>query len=185
MIVEDVVVVPSTLALLPAYSGLEDPMPDVRAATLAAVGWLVSSHPDEIALLTAPPRDRADGVPEPAAVRIGAHLLAEHGFAGAIGEGGKGLLVVANGSAKRSEKAPGHLDQRSLAFDAGVDAALRGGDPRAFADLDVELAADLWAFDAPALRRLAGLEGRFAAEVDYAGDPFGVQYWVARWTCES
>jgi hypothetical protein len=93
--------------------------------------------------------------------------------------------VVANGTAKRSEKAPGHLDDRCAPFDAVVDEALRAGDPAPLAALDADLGADLWAFDVPAFRELGRLPGPFQAEVDYAGDPFGVQYWVVRWTCGS
>ena len=43
-----IVVVPSTLALLPEYAGLEDPVPDLRAAVRDAVAWL----PDRVSVLT-------------------------------------------------------------------------------------------------------------------------------------
>ncbi len=35
--------------------------------------------------------------------------------------------MVGNGSAKRTEKAPGHFDERAEAFDAELGASLRAG----------------------------------------------------------
>jgi hypothetical protein len=187
MNVQHVVVVPSAPALLPSYSGLEDPLPDVREAARSAVAWLVARSPERITVLVAPAREDnvARGVPQPAGVRIAAHLLADCGFSGEIVEDATALLVVANGSAKRSEKAPGHLDDRAAELDAVIDRALRDGDPGPLAALDLELGAELWGFDVPAFAALGSLGGRFASEVDHAGDPFGVQYWVVRWTCVS
>jgi len=98
--------------------------------------------------------------------------------------------VVADGSARRGVRAPGHLDERAFAFDAAIDAALRQGDPGTLAVLDEPLGAQLLAAGVPAFRRLGRLvQGRLEqgrpvrAEVDYADDPFGVQYWVVRWEC--
>ena len=39
-----------------------------------------------------------------------------------VGRGGRAYLVVGNGSARRSEKAPGHLDERAVAFDDALGA---------------------------------------------------------------
>src|SRR5690606_40923793 len=55
------------------------------------------------------------------------------------------VVVVANGSARRGEKAPGHLDERSFDFDAGIDKALRDGDGTALTAVDAALAVDLLA----------------------------------------
>jgi hypothetical protein len=94
-------------------------------------------------------------------------------------------LVVGNGSACRTEKAPGHLDERSHAFDEQVEQALRAPDPAALGAIDEALARELWA-DVAGLRELGGLlTGAGPARVEYADDPFGVQYWVMRWECES
>ena len=184
---EHVVVVPSTIALLPAYAGLEDPLPELRAAVRSAVGWLVERHPDAVRLLTADPRpeDLARGVEVSAGARVGRHLLDLAGFEGRLPDEARGLLVVANGTARRSEKAPGHLDERSFPYDTAIDEALRAGSPAALRDLDAALGRELWAFDVPVLQALGELEGAFEAEVDHAGDPFGVQYWVVRWRCVS
>ena len=187
MNVEHVVVVPSALALLPEYAGLDDPLPDVRTAATAAVSWLVERHPGEVAVLAgrARPDNAARGATEPPGLRIGRHLLGVAAFTGRVVDEAPGLLVVANGSARRSEKAPGHLDERSFGYDETIGEALRSGTARTLQEIDIALGEKLWAFDAPALRSLGQLDGTFRAEVDYEGDPFGVQYWVVRWTCAS
>jgi hypothetical protein len=90
------------------------------------------------------------------------------------------LLVMANGSACRGEKAPGHLDERSFAYDERIEKALAGGDSATLAEIE----PDLLAAGIPQLRRLgaAALAVR-AADVLYAGDPYGVRYWVVTWDC--
>lgn len=93
-----------------------------------------------------------------------------------------GLLVVANGSAMRTDKAPGHFDERAAAFDEALGAALRRGDLDALRTLDVALAAELWA-DVDALVGLGHLGEVTEVQVDYDDAPYGVQYWVVRWQC--
>ena len=95
---------------------------------------------------------------------------------------GDGLLVVANGSAKRTEKAPGHFDERAEAFDAALGEALRAGDLEALSGLDRVLAGELWA-DVDGLIALGDLGRITDAHVDYDDAPYGVQYWVVRWQC--
>ena len=174
-----VVLVPGVPALLPAYAGLSDPVADLRAACRAAVAWL--EGPVSV-------------VADPQGRRIAAHLLETCGApgvealppGGARPERGTSYLVVANGSAARGEKAPGHLDERALGFDAAVEDALRAPDPAALRSLDEDLAAELWVGHTAGLRALGDLlAGAGPAEVDYADDPFGVRYWVMRWTCAS
>ncbi|MCW2784155.1 MAG: hypothetical protein JWP74_672 [Marmoricola sp.] len=160
------VIVPSTLALLPEYASIEDPVADLRKAVEGAVAWLVEAAPAAV---------RGAG---PAAKRIGAELLGD-----ARGSG-PGLLVVANGSATRTEKAPGHLDDRAVGFDAAIGQALARGDLAALAGLDRALAAQLWAPDVPTLAGLGGFEVT-STQVDYDDAPYGVQYWVVRYECVS
>lgn len=161
-----VVIVPSTLALLPEYASLEDPIAELRKAVDAAVAWLLEDGPAAVRGAT------------PAAKRIGTELLGDYRGSG------PGLLVVANGTATRTEKAPGHLDDRAAGFDAEIGAALGAGDLGPLADLDRELAEDLWAPDVPALASLASFTVT-EVEVDYDDAPYGVQYWVARYVCAS
>ena len=156
---------PGVLALLPEYAGQEDPVPEVRAAALAAVTWLAEAGPVTV-------------VGDEQGTRVGRHLLA-----GATEGAGSAYLVVANGSARRNDTAPGYLDERALPFDAAVGAALREPDPAALESLDVDLAAALLVGNPAGLVRLGTLLRRAGPPMmDYAGDPYGVQYWVMRWT---
>jgi hypothetical protein len=91
------------------------------------------------------------------------------------------VLVVANGSARRGEKAPGHLDVRSFAFDEGIGNALRTGDAGALGAIDEALSKELLAAGLAGLKTLSGLSG-VEAKTWYDADPFGVQYWVVTWT---
>ena len=84
------------------------------------------------------------------------------------------MLLVGNGSAMRSEKAPGHLDERAAGFDAALLAWLRGTGSAP----DAVLARELWA-DVDAL--LAWEHGFTEPDVLYDDDPFGVRYWVLAW----
>jgi hypothetical protein len=163
-----IVCVPGTLALLQEYASIDDPIAELRAAALAAVQWLVEDGP-AIALAATP-----------AGEQIAAQLLGE-----AQADGG-GVLVIANGSATRTEKAPGHFDERAESFDKAIGQALRAGDSPTLAALDPDLAADLWA-DVDGLRSLGREIDLAGAEVsvDYDDAPHGVQYWVVRYQCGS
>ena len=66
------------------------------------------------------------------------------------------LLVLGDGSARRSAAAPGYLDERAEPFDTIVEQALRDGDLPALAALDPDLARDLLAAGRPAWQALAG-----------------------------
>jgi hypothetical protein len=92
-----------------------------------------------------------------------------------------GLLVMADGSACRSLRAPGYLDPRGAAFDAALERAVRSGDIGPLRVLDQSLARELLAVGRPAWQVLAGaIPGKApATEILYADDPFGVFYLVA------
>jgi hypothetical protein len=180
----DVVLVPSTLALLPEYAGAHDPVADLRAACVGAVGWLVSRHPGSVRVVSAPlrPEDAARGVQAPPGERVARHLLTVTGFSGRLDDAAGGVLVVANGTARRTEKAPGHFDDRAPDFDEILERALRRGDLTTLRELDAGLADELWVRDWPALLALADLvDGPM--EIAYSDDPYGVPYWVGRATC--
>lgn len=93
------------------------------------------------------------------------------------------LLVMADGSAKRSTAAPGFLDDRAEAFDAAIAASLASGDVETLASLDPDLGAELWAAGTPALRTLGELTkgADIVANLRVDVAPFGVGYWVAEW----
>ncbi|MFE7614823.1 class III extradiol dioxygenase subunit B-like domain-containing protein [Streptomyces sp. NPDC057496] len=94
------------------------------------------------------------------------------------------LLVLGDGSACRTLKAPGYLDERAEAFDAAAARALGAADPDALLALDEALAYELkaagrapWQVLAGAARG-AGLDGRLL----YDDAPYGVGYLVAAWS---
>ena len=92
------------------------------------------------------------------------------------------LIVMGDGSARRSLAAPGYLDERAEAFDAGVATALASGDPEALAAIDATLGRELAAAGVPAWHAAADVfTGRYAARVGYDDAPFGVGYFVASW----
>ncbi|WP_345262812.1 hypothetical protein [Nocardioides nanhaiensis] len=163
--------VPGVLALLPEYAGETDPVTELRAACLRAVAWL-----GEVGGIGVAGSHQG--------LRLARHLAAEAGVGLDLApEQPAGLLVVGNGSARRTEKAPGHLDERAAGWDDELDAALRAG---RLQGLDLGLADELMADvdGLGTLRDLGVVEG-CSAEVDYADDPFGVMYWVMRWRCAS
>ncbi|MEV8535336.1 class III extradiol dioxygenase subunit B-like domain-containing protein [Streptomyces sp. NPDC051211] len=94
------------------------------------------------------------------------------------------MLVLGDGSACRTLKAPGYLDDRAEAFDAAAARALGSADVPALAAIDPELALELkaagrapWQVLAGAARD-AGLDGRLL----YEDAPYGVGYFVAAWS---
>lgn len=144
--------------------------------------------------------------PLPLALAIGAQLLDAAGYAGprilqsvaesaspgACFELGRdlaadaprtALLVMGDGSARRSAAAPGYLDARAEPFDASVELAFRDGDLSALTTLDPVLARDLLASGRPAWQTLAGaLAPGPQTAVLYSEAPFGVAYLVATLT---
>ncbi|MFI0235021.1 class III extradiol dioxygenase subunit B-like domain-containing protein [Streptomyces sp. NPDC016845] len=168
--------------------------------------------------LGAPDDDSADDSAEvalPPSLSVGAWLLTRAGWTGEVrgyelapggtafdtmdgawrlGEGrtGKervGFLVMGDGTACRTVKAPGYLDERAEGVDARIAEALRTCDRDGYlAQLDAGLAAEL---------KISGrapwqlLSAAWAADHDddkgtsrllYEDAPYGVGYFVASWT---
>ncbi|MFF2329040.1 MULTISPECIES: class III extradiol dioxygenase subunit B-like domain-containing protein [unclassified Streptomyces] len=94
------------------------------------------------------------------------------------------LLVMGDGSACRTVKAPGYLDARAESFDAAAARALGAADPDALTALDASLAYELKAAGRAPWQVLAGaaegadLDGRLL----YEDAPYGVGYLVAAWS---
>jgi hypothetical protein len=111
-----------------------------------------------------------------------ARMLHEQGAAIAASATRVALLVLGDGTARRTERAPGYLDPRAEGYDGSVVAALRAG-PAAVADLDGEQAAALLAAGWPAWQVLAGAAagGDWACDVTCETAPYGVSYVVATW----
>lgn len=95
------------------------------------------------------------------------------------------LLVLADGGARRGEKAPGYLDPRAHAYDDTVSAAVRAADAAVLEDADPGLADDLMVLGRAALAALGSRAraegGHLRSRVLYEDDPFGVLYRVAVW----
>lgn len=96
-----------------------------------------------------------------------------------------GLLVMGDGSARRTLKAPGYLDDRAEGLDARIAAALGDGDSEGFlADLDAATAKDLMVAGRSPWQVLAGA-GKGAglgARLLHDEAPYGVGYFVASWS---
>jgi hypothetical protein len=192
--------------LLPGITGRPvAEVEELRAACLAACGVLLAAEPSRVVLVGGSGAQEDD---KPLSMVVGRLLLAEAGCglpienlvlaadtpladclrAGhrlADGDGRTGLLVMADGSARRSLKAPGYLDARAAPFDAAVQACLESGRLAELADLDPVLAAELlvagraaWQVLAGAIQA-AGATGR--SRLHYSDDPFGVWYPVFSW----
>ncbi|WUS99618.1 class III extradiol dioxygenase subunit B-like domain-containing protein [Streptomyces sp. NBC_00708] len=155
-------------------------------------------------------RDRGTpaGRPLPPSLAVGAWLLARTGWAGSPVEGlgvdealetarctetgrelaGRAdrvaLLVMGDGSACRTVKAPGYLDERAAAFDAEAARALGAADPEALTALDASLAHALKAAGRAPWQVLAGAADGAgpAGRLLYEDAPYGVGYLVAAWS---
>jgi hypothetical protein len=138
--------------------------------------------------------------PLPPSLGIGAWLLDEVGWDGprryvgvdgaaaaaaTLGEGTRAVVVVADGSACRSERAPGHLDDRAEGFDTAIADLLARGDAAGLAGLSDDLAVELMCGGLPAWRwTVAALadEAVTGAELRKHEAPYGVGYFVALWS---
>ncbi len=94
------------------------------------------------------------------------------------------LLVVGDGTARRSEAAPGHLDLRAEAYDAQAEQALAVADPARLLGLSAGRGRELLAAGRAPWQVLAGAAAgqRFHGDLLWSGAPYGVTYLVARWT---
>jgi hypothetical protein len=98
------------------------------------------------------------------------------------------LLVLGDGAATHSQRAPGYLDSRAHDLDASVAAAFAAADPGALLELDPQLAGELlvagreaWQVAAAAALCLAP---QWRGELLYSAAPYGVAYHVAVWDAE-
>ncbi|WP_344672076.1 hypothetical protein [Catenulispora yoronensis] len=99
------------------------------------------------------------------------------------------LLVLGDGSASRTQQAPGHFDERAEPYDAAVARALATVDTKALAALDPDLSRALHVAGLPAWQALAAAaeasaeasDVEYDAELLYEEAPYGVGYFVATW----
>jgi hypothetical protein len=162
------------VALDPAGNALVDPR---LPLPLLVAGWVAGAADARVRIrgeLVAP------DAPASECAALGAALAAEC----AADPAPVGLLVLGDGAATHTEKAPGYLDERAGPFDAAVAAALRDADADALAALDPGLAAELLAAGRAPWQVLAGAAAgrRWRGELLHSSIPFGVAYHVAVWT---
>lgn len=205
-----VLVVPSPPMILPDYVGIEDPAGPLRRRCVAALRTMLErmdAGPDTVVIVTG--AEPAGGTSRPPlGVRIGEHLLALAGWQGPVETavvpfdadakvieraatglaehpGGLLLLVVADGSARRGEKAPGHLDERAFDVDADILRGVAGAEPAVLLGIDIGLAGEVLAHGRAALQVLAKAvdpEPPLSGRLLWSGDPYGVLYLVAEWS---
>ncbi|MEU4533340.1 hypothetical protein AB0G15_00615 [Streptosporangium sp. NPDC023825] len=89
------------------------------------------------------------------------------------------MLVMADGSARLTEKSPGYLDPRAKPYDRAIVEALARGEVPV---LDPGEAAELWVAGRAALQVLGGCGSALRGEILYDDAPYGVGYFAARWT---
>lgn len=195
-----VALVPSTLLLVPEYAGRFDPIPDLRARAHAAVAWSVESA-GRIVVVTATDRDPRHSK-APAGERVARALLRDRApdevvavewdaspqrcrdlgarlHAEAVARH-TAVVVVGDGCARRTEKAPGHLDERCFSYDEAWLRAVASGALDGLRTLEPGLGADLLCHGRAPFQVLAGAAETAVCEEVWSADPFGVLYAVAR-----
>ena len=102
----------------------------------------------------------------------------------AAGNDRVGLLVMGDGSARRSEHSPVHLHPRAEIFDTTVASALQHRDLDVLAALDPDLATELQAAGRAPWQVLAGAleSATLTPDLTYNAAPYGVGYLVAAFT---
>jgi hypothetical protein len=97
-----------------------------------------------------------------------------------------GLLILGDGSARRTPKAPGYLDERAVPFDDEIARALAGADTQALAAVDPTAASALMAAGRAPWQVLAGAAqaggGPWRGELLAYRAPYGVGYFSAFWS---
>ncbi len=210
-------VVPSAPVLLPRFTGRVDAGAGLRVLARQAVQAAVSVA-DEVVLVCATDREpRHSGASF--GEQVGALLLADAtmptrtevvawdadvdecrargaAIGASSGSARCALVVVADGSACRGEKAPGHLDQRSFGVDGDWLEAVGGVEPdtlypapmepapvraainrERLLGLDPALAADVMFHGRAPLQVMAAALGPALTAFEmHVGDPFGVRY---------
>ena len=141
---------------------------------LAIGAWLLDSYAE------ATPTRRFHAVTDNAS----AEGCAELGRALVAGDSRIAMLVCGDGSACRTEKAPGFLDPDATGWDDAALAALGSGEPAALLALDVGVGRRVLAAGRAPWQVLAGAAGddTFDVRIERADAPYGVMYVVGSWT---
>ena len=164
-----------TVGLGPQPGAASDDLP----LPLLVAGWLrgrVGPRSITVRPATVPP-----GTAPADCVRAG-RALAERL---AVGSEPVGLLVLGDGAATHTLRAPGYFDVRAEGFDAAVAAALGSANLAVLLALDAQLATELrvagreaWQVGAAAAQAAATA---WRGELLHSAAPYGVAYHVAVW----
>ncbi|HKE99850.1 MAG TPA: hypothetical protein VKG45_13060 [Actinomycetes bacterium] len=155
----------------PPVAGLGEPAPLAELPLpLAVAAWLLARLGDDrpVVAVTLP-----SSTPPAVAASAGRALAAA--------SRATGMLVVGDGSARRTERAPGGFHAGAAAADRRLARALRSGDAAGLLALDVAAASELLVAGRVPLQALAGaLDGRpWQGRLLYDDAPYGVGYLVA------
>ncbi|SIR86315.1 class III extradiol ring-cleavage dioxygenase family protein [Williamsia sterculiae] len=163
---------------LAPVDGRDHPADPGMPLSLLIGGWLrgrVGADVTARPLLVAPDLPPADCAARGAALRAELDADAEP----------VGVLVVADGSTRLGDTAPGGgFSPECRALQDDLDAAVGTGDRDGLIGLSVGAASGAGIGGRAAFQVAAGLDtdGRFHGETYYAAAPFGVGYIVARWS---
>lgn len=200
-------VVPGLPMQLPEYAGQADAGGEIRERSVAALVEAIADWKPSAVVVVAGHDPLAEHTKGSVGARVARLLLTGAGWEGPVREisvpidadpgeldgaaervlegrtaTGALVLVPADLSAKRTEAAPGHFDERAAAFDAHVLDAIASGDAASLIRSDLVLAQDLWATGLAPLQVLARvLPAPVRSEIMWSALPWGVQYVRARW----
>ncbi|MEE2031082.1 hypothetical protein Q8814_02945 [Rhodococcus sp. CC-R104] len=165
--------VDTVVSLGPGSSGEPDPALPLAALVAAWVRERTAPRTRAEVQVLPPAAERAG------CVALGAQLRAR------LDDGPvpRALLIVADGAATLTEKAPGAYDPRSEAVESALGAALAAGDPQSLDALDPVLCSKIGLDGRAAWQVLAAAFGKApsSATVTYAAAPYGVGYHVGLW----
>ena len=144
-------------------------VPEPLPPALLVGGWLTRGHVRSFVAVS-PELDPAE------CAALGAELA---GAADRVA-----MLVMGDGSARHTEKAPGFLDPRAAAYDQKVATALGTADTAALLALDPAEASSLLVAGRGAWQVLAGAAAGadLTPEQAFFAAPYGVGYHVVTWT---
>lgn len=209
------VICPATPLLVPEVAvGAAGDLTEAREGCLSALRSGLAAAPDVVEVVTSGdsatwaahpvsfarlglPGDSPDA--RPAALHVGQWLLDQVGWGGTVrlrsiadgddvarGSDRVVVLALADGSARRSTAAPGHLHPDAEAYDAALAAAVGAADTAALLALEPEDDERLLVAGRPALQavaRAADAAGPgWVGELTWTGAPYGVGYVAAVWS---
>jgi len=91
------------------------------------------------------------------------------------------IVAVGDGSATRTEKAPGYIQPDALDFDAEITRAIGNGDSSAIVAIEQSTADRLWCRGLPTWQVVAQAIDHAEGTLVLESSPFGVNYLVAAW----